>query len=349
MQSDTPTPTRPAAEPSEGLGDDRAAPRRRWVRRAIISVVALAVALAVALVTAVGGYLFYLNRTVDQNVRHADLLPAAGANGSAGAGQPAPTPQTAAELESMNVLLVGSDELPGETRARSDVIIVAHLDADRNSVTLVHFPRDLYVEIPGRSGRDRINAAYRYGGVPLLAATIRSLTGLQVDHAAQVDFERFTAMTDAVGGVDVRVEEASPGFPVGSQGMNGDEALRFVQERKMLSQGDISRGRREQAFIKALLLKALSRDVLGNPVRFASFVDAATKNLTVDNNFSVADLRTEALRMRNLRSDDIRFITAPQGRFFTTAGGAMVIDPDRAGMSALGKALREDRMQGYRR
>ena len=77
--------------------------------------------------------------------------------------------------------------------------------------------------------------------------------------------------------------------------MNGAEALAFVRERHALSEGDISRGRRQQAFIKALLLKSLSRDVLTNPIKLAQFVDAGTKNLTVDQGFSVGDMRVRGV------------------------------------------------------
>ena len=68
--------------------------------------------------------------------------------------------------------------------------------------------------------------------------------------------------------------------------MDGAEALAFVRERKQLSEGDISRGRRQQAFIKALMLKSLSKDMLANPVKLAQFIDAGTSNLTVDDGFT---------------------------------------------------------------
>ena len=122
-------------------------------------------------------------------------------------------------------------------------------------------------------------------------------------------------MTNAVGGVDVFAEElsASPTGNIveGMNHLNGDQALAFVRERHQLSEGDISRGKRQQAFIKALMLKGLSKDVLLNPINFAGFADAATKNLTVDNGFSMGTMRSEALQMRNLRGRDIYFTTAP--------------------------------------
>ena len=83
-----------------------------------------------------------------------------------------------------------------------------HVASDRKTVTLVHFPRDLYVTVPGH-GKDKINAAFAYGGAPLLVRTLQGLVGVPIDHVALVDFEGFKNMTDAVGGVNVYAEEAS--------------------------------------------------------------------------------------------------------------------------------------------
>ena len=104
------------------------------------------------------------------------------------------------------------------------------------------FPRDLYVT--SRQGKDKINAAFAYGGAPLLVQTVQGLVGVPVDHVAIIDFEGFKQMTDAVGGVNVYVEESSAGsgytFTKGYQQMGGTEVLAFVRERKELSEGDIS-------------------------------------------------------------------------------------------------------------
>jgi LCP family protein required for cell wall assembly len=229
---------------------------------------------------------------------------------------------------------------------RSDVIILMHITGDRQKVYLVHFPRDMYVDVPGR-GKDKINAAYAYGGPQLLVRTLRSLVDVPIDHVAIVGFEGFKAMTDAVGGVDVYAEEASTSLGTVHIGMNhldGEAALGFVQERYELSRGDISRGRRQQAFLKALILKVLSRQTLTNPVRFAQLVDAATRNVTVDNAFSVADIYSQALAMRNLRSEDIVFITAPISGLGTSPQGASIDIVDDVKMAELSAALRSDDM-----
>jgi anionic cell wall polymer biosynthesis LytR-Cps2A-Psr (LCP) family protein len=126
--------------------------------------------------------------------------------------------------------------------------------------------------------------------------------------------------------------------------LDGEAALGFVRERHQLSQGDISRGRRQQAFIKALMLKALGKETLTNPVRFAQLVDAATRNVTVDNAFSIADIYSQALAMRDVRGDDIVFITAPISGFGTSPQGASIDFVDDAKMAELSAALRSDNM-----
>ena len=308
----------------------------------------LAVLLALVLLITIGGtaaYLLFLNHTVSSNVERQSLLPTPGVSGAT----PAPTKKAAAK-QAQNILIIGSDARSGLAGARSDVIVLMHVAGNRKTVNLVHFPRDLYVPIPGR-GKDKINAAFAYGGAPLLVQTLQDLVGVPVDHVAIVDFEGFKRMTDAVGGVNVYVEESSSGgghtFTKGFQQMGGAEALAFVRERKSLSEGDISRGRRQQAFIKALMLKSLSKDVLANPVRLAQFVDAGTSNLTVDDGFTVSEMRKEALSLRSLRGKDITFITAPFTGYGTSPQGASIDLLDEQGMKELGTALQDDAMSTY--
>jgi LCP family protein required for cell wall assembly len=306
------------------------------------------VLVAVVLLVVVGGaaaYLLFLNHTVTANVKHESLLPTPGVNGAVA--PPAKKPGTA---NAQNILIIGSDARPGLAGARSDVIVLMHVAGDRKSVTLVHFPRDLYVSVPGH-GKDKINAAFAYGGAPLLVQTLQNLVGVPVDHVAIIGFEGFKNMTDAVGGVNVYVEEPSSGggftFTTGFQQMGGAAALAFVRERHQLSEGDISRGRRQQAFIKALMLKSLSGAVLTNPIRLAQFIDAGTKNLTVDKGFSISDMRSEAFSMRNLRGNNISFITAPFTGFGTSPVGGSIDIVDEQGMRDLGDALQNDAMAAY--
>jgi len=329
--------------------------RTKWV-------LAVALVLFVAPIALVTGYGVYLSHVVTSNVQHDNLLPLLPADADADAdAAAAPAPAAAPGVapapgaqpvtgKGMNFLLLGSDAGPGREGGRSDVIMLVHVPEDRSRVQLIHFPRDLYVSIPGR-GKDKINAAYAYGGAPLLVQTLQTLTSVHIDHVGLSGFEGFKNMADAVGGVDVDVEESSNEsgyvFTKGMMHLNGDQSLAFVRERHQLSEGDISRGRRQQAFLKALMLKGLSADTLTNPARLAFFVDAATRNLKVDQGLDVGAMQSLAFSLRNVRGADIRFITAPFSGFGTSPVGGSIDIVDEAKMAALGQAVAADQLDGY--
>jgi len=332
---------------SEGSTEPPPRRRHRWV-------LVLAILLLVVPAVAIGGYALYLGHLVTSNVQKDDLLPALTPDQlKGGPAGPAPTPSpgaTAVSGKGLNYLFVGSDAGPGREGGRSDVIMLAHIPEDRHNVTLVHFPRDLYVDIPGY-GKNKINASYAYGGAQLLVQTLQNLTGAHVDHVALLGFEGFKAMTDAVGGVDVYVAESSHqdtvNFVAGTtMHMNGTTALEFVRSRYQLSQGDISRGQRQQEFLRALMLKVLSGDTLTNPVKLAAFVDAATKNLTVDQSLNIGETQQLALSLRAVRKDQVRFITAPFSGFATNAAGDVDV-VDVAKMTAMGQAVAQDTLDQW--
>src|SRR5207248_207934 len=112
----------------------------------------------------------------------------------------------------MNILLLGSDSRNPDNdknntdQSRSDTIILMHIQADHKHAYLISIPRDLYVPIPDH-GRDKINAAFAYGGLPLVIQTVEGLTGVHIDHLAIIDFAGFEKVTDALGGVDMNVEK----------------------------------------------------------------------------------------------------------------------------------------------
>lgn len=250
--------------------------------------------------------------------------------------------------EALNILIIGTDsrDLSVE-RGRSDVIILAHVDNDRSRVDLVHFPRDLFVPIAGTGGSSKINAAYAYGGAPLLVQTLQPLINVPIDHVAITNFDNFKAMTDAIGGVQVQVTEAGGGFSTGTHHMNGEQGLRFVRERYSLSQGDISRGERQMQFVKGVMNKALSRETLTNPARLARFVDAASTNLTVDADLRVSDMRDLGFAMRDVRGGDIHFWTAPwNGIDMHPVAGSIVVMASEQ-MQSLSQHLQNDSMDSY--
>lgn len=300
-----------------------------------------------------GGFVLYLNNRISHIAVDDTLLPPDAAQGNDNA-DPGTDPadeesEPLVESPGTNYLIIGSDARPGDA-GRSDVIILGHVTEKRDKVYLIHFPRDLYVDIPGR-GKDKINAAYAYGGGALLAKTLQNLTHVKIDHAAKIDFTGFQRMTDAVGGVRVYAEEASKesGFTIqkGWNNLNGEQALQFVRERYQLKEGDISRGRRQMAFVKALMVKTLSPGVVLNPVKLTSFINAATDNAVVSKGLTGKFLRSEAIAMRDLRGDDIVFITAPFSGYGTAPNGGAIDILDQPRMESLALALQDDKVEQY--
>lgn len=295
--------------------------------------------LAMVLITAlaVGGFAGYLWWKLDSNVQREALLPGGGNQ---------PTRDKAAG-DAKNILLLGSDSLTKNLRdaSRADVIQLVHISNDKKSVQVVHFPRDLFVDIPGH-GKNKINAAFAYGGTPLLVQTIQNLLDVKIDHAAIIGFEGFAKLTDTVGGVELNVTQRTSKWDVGRHKMNGKEALAFVRERKQLREGDIDRGRNQQRWISAVMAKTLTAGTLTNPAKINRIVDDVTGdgNLSVDNDMNVAGL---GFSMRNLRMRNVTFYTAPFSGFGTdkTAGSIDIVD--EAKMKSLGTALRKDDFSTY--
>ncbi|WP_236700653.1 LCP family protein [Allosalinactinospora lopnorensis] len=177
-------------------------------------------------------------------------------------------------------------------------------------------PRDSYVPIPGHDD-DKISTAFAKGGPRLLMQTVEQLTDIRLDHVAVLDFSGFKRMTDVLGGVRVRVSEdivdPSNGWSwsAGEHDMDGEEALRFVRERKGLPGGDVDRGRRQQAFIRAMAEKATSEGVLEDPVRLDGFLRSASESMAVDDDVSMGTLRGLAQRLSEVGPERITFASLP--------------------------------------
>lgn len=318
---------------------------RSRTRKALIALLVL----LTLIVGGMAGFAWLINRTIDDNVSRELSLPTSGPVDDSG------DPITLPTGTGVNILLIGSDARPEDTFSRSDVMVLVHLPEDRSQIQLIHFPRDLYVPIPGH-GSNKLNAAYAFGDAPLVVEAIQNLAGIKIDHLALIDFEGFKRMTDAVGGVRVYAEEASDGSgnggPVaihqGWNDLNGEQALYFVRERYQLSQGDISRGRRQMAFVKALMTKALSRETITNPKRVLDFADAASSNLVVDDGFTMDRMRDYAFSLRSVRSKDIVFITAPYSGLGSDPSAGSIVVLDRAKMTQLGELIRTDRLSEWK-
>jgi LCP family protein required for cell wall assembly len=234
---------------------------------------------------------------------------------------------------------------------RSDVLMLARIDPDRTRAAVVSIPRDSWVDIPGH-GRNKINAAYAFGGPPLLIQTVEQLTGNRIDHFAVIDFAGFQSMVDAVGGIDVRVAEASSNdgvqFRQGLNQLDGQEALAYVRQRYDLPRGDIDRAQRQQNVLRALLDKAVSGGLLADPVQLYRLLDAVSHAVSVDDTLSNGGIRALGVEMRGLRPSEVTFVGAPVAGL-GREGPQSVVYLDQIRSGELWAALRTDGVAAYAR
>ena len=159
----------------------------------------------------------------------------------------------------INILLVGNDARPGETRARSDTMILVSLNKKTNAIQITSFMRDMYVRIPGYYD-NRINVAFAVGGAELLCETLKTNFGVEVDGTVEVNFEAFSDVIDAIGGVDVEMTASEASYMRGkgysaSEGishLDGDAALLFARVRS-LAGSDYNRTDRQRRVIAAVI------------------------------------------------------------------------------------------------
>ena len=322
-----------SADPYNPDGEKR---RKRPSKLRMVLYTLLAMLLVVVL--ALGGFLLYLRYIVDNDVERQSLLPDSNVSRDPAAG------------DAQNILLLGSDSRDTSLRdgSRSDVIQLVHVASDRKSMSVVHFPRDLYVDIPGH-GKNKINAAYAYGGPKLLVETLEKLTNVHIDHVAQIGFTGFEKLTDHMGGVDLYVPQAvdEKGYGTWNKGwnhMNGAQARRYVQERHQLRLGDIDRGKNQQAWILAIIKKAKSQGVLTDPGAIINITKDISNNLAVDNDFTTNYMTGLAFSLRNVRENNISFFTAPYTGFGTEKVVGAVDYVDEPKLKKLSEALRKDDM-----
>jgi LCP family protein required for cell wall assembly len=237
-------------------------------------------------------------------------------------------------------LLVGSDsrqDLTPEQQAelstggdlgdgRTDTILLVHVPGLGSDVptTMVSIPRDSYLSIPGH-GEDKVNAAFALGGAPLLAQTVEQATGLRLDHYAEVGFDGFAVMVDAVGGVTMCPPEpisdplAGIDLPAGCQELDGRAALGYVRSRAT-PRADLDRMIKQRQFMATLMHRAASPAVLLNPLHWYPMAHAAAAAVTVDDGAHVWDLARLAWALHG----GVTTTTVPIGDFTGSDSGSVV-------------------------
>ncbi len=268
---------------------------------------------------------------------------------------PTPAPLREFGPNVINVVLLGSDRRPGDGAWRTDVVILVSLDPDVPSATLLSFPRDLWVYIPGWRWQ-RINLAdgrgeesgFPGGGPALIKQTLQYNFGIPVHYYARVDFGGFKQLIDQVGGVDVAADcplyDIFPDVPDGQSDilsgvelstvltgtidipiagvyhLDGKHALWYARSRKTTS--DFDRSRRQQRVLRALWSAMREQDLLTQvPQVWDTFAQSVETDLTLNDMLYLAGVGAR-LRPAHIRS---RFIDGSMLTWHITESGASVL------------------------
>ncbi|RBO92541.1 LytR family transcriptional attenuator [Nocardia puris] len=243
-----------------------------------------------------------------------------------------------------------------EVGTNTDTIVLVRVPDDGRSATAISIPRDSYVDIPGL-GKGKINSAYgatkeaeraeliesgvaadraeresTEAGRRALVESVANLTGITVDHYAEVSLLGFVLLTDAVGGVEVCLNNpvnewmSGANFPAGPQRLDGPRALSFVRQRHDLPRGDLDRIVRQQVFMAQLVGQVLSAKTLANPGRLSELTEAVGRTVVLDEDWDVIAFLQQ---LQDLSGGQVTFETIPVADLNgTTAGGESVVRVD---------------------
>jgi LCP family protein required for cell wall assembly len=248
-------------------------------------------------------------------------------------------------------LLVGSDSREGLTKQqrrnlstggaegrRTDTIMLLHTGDGPN--LLVSIPRDSLVEVPGHD-TTKINAAYAFGGAPLLVETIEKATGIRVDNYVEIGFGGFVSMVDAVGGIticptdDMVDPKAGLDIKKGCQDADGRKALAYARSRHTSQLGDIERAEHQREVVAAVGSEAFSPMTFLNPFRYYDLAFSGAESINVGDNVSPIALANFAVAMRNVSGEDGLTCGVPISD--------LAVHWDQARAEKMFKLIREDR------
>ncbi|UMG93733.1 LCP family protein [Nocardioides sp. TF02-7] len=244
--------------------------------------------------------------------------------------------EVAGPQEPLDILVMGSDTREGAGNnidglvgdgERSDTTILLHLSADRQDAYGISIPRDTLVDRPTCYEEDGVteipgaenamwNEAFSLGGPACTIQQFEQLTDIRVDNYLVIDFQGFRDMVNALGGVEVCIPEeidddkANIHLEAGTRELKGDEALGYVRVRNVGDGTDPNRIRRQQAFMAAMINKAVSAGMLTRLDRLVGFVNAVTDSITTDYE-DPQDLVSLGRSFQGVGLDNVRFVTTP--------------------------------------
>ncbi|MGW4433983.1 LCP family protein [Streptomyces tendae] len=321
-----------------GDGNGRRSGRRRTGGRRHRALRWSATTLAVLILgTAGAGYLYYqhLNGNIDKGER------------SSGDSKAHKAEPNAAGQTPLNILLLGSDSRASDANVAlgggknhrdnpplADVQMLIHLAADRKSASVVSIPRDTRVDIPACKDPDTgekfpatnaiINTSLARGGAGCTLATWENLTGVYIDHWMTIDFAGVVSMADAVGGVEVCVNQnvwdrPLPGVPGGSglkmtagpHKVQGEQALQWLRTRHAWG-SDPLRARAQHMYMNSMIRTLKSQNVFTDAGRLMDLAEAATKSLTVSEEIgTVKKLYDLGTQLKTVPTNRITMTTIP--------------------------------------
>jgi LCP family protein required for cell wall assembly len=220
----------------------------------------------------------------------------------------------------------------------TDTIVLVRIPNNGKSATAISIPRDSYVEAPG-VGKMKINGVYgsvkeekrvrlvesgvsdadadkqsTEAGREALIKTVANLTGVTVDHYAEIGLLGFALITDALGGVNVCLKDAvyeplsGADFPAGWQKLDGPQALSFVRQRHDLPRGDLDRVTRQQAVMASLAHEVISSKTLSSPSTLNRLQDAVQRSVVLSEGWDIMDF---ANQLQKLAAGNVAFATIP--------------------------------------
>ncbi|MEX2280387.1 MAG: LCP family protein [Acidimicrobiia bacterium] len=300
--------------------DESPRPRhsRRWIKRALVALLVLA-NLSVF-------FVYWQLRTIENTVvESADTIPESEFDEVL-------TDTPTDSEQPVTFLVIGSDSREGlgdltnfgpSGGERADVIILLQIHPDAGTAQMLSIPRDLWVDVPGR-GMNKVNAAFAFGGAPLMIETVARETGVSINHYVEVDFVGFQAIVDELGGVPIKfpfpARDTKSGLRVdaGIQILDGGEALAFARSRTYqelhngswvsVDANDIGRTRRQQQLIFAIIrtvARPSSIPALGD------IVESFAQHLTIDSRLAQGSMIELGWRMRSVRPHNIAAATLP--------------------------------------
>ncbi|MGW0282419.1 LCP family glycopolymer transferase [Streptomyces sp. NPDC003236] len=329
--------------PDDPYGRD-ARPAPNWRRRIKLTALTL---VTVLIVTSVATY-FWADSKLNRDVDLSKVID---------------RPETG---EGTNYLIVGSDSRKGMTAEdkkklhtgsapgqRTDSMMILHVGG--NGDTLISLPRDSDVAIPSYKGstsgkvypnrgrHTKLNAAYAEDGPTLLVRTIEFNTGLHIDHYVEIGFGGFAKIVDAVGGVEMNLDQgfkdkwSGADFKAGKQTLNGEQALAFVRTRHAFAASDLQRTKNQQKFLSALAHQVATPSTVLNPFKFYPTMGAGLDSLTVDKDMSLWDLASMFWAMKGVSGGDGKSMNMPVSG---SSGGNLVWD--KAKVKTLVDELKND-------